>query len=182
MVTKLPVKNKENTYVLLDEDILQDLRDDPELKRKAFIEKLSLHSRSGYVYFQRYLSYKQFPKYETVYLHKLIAERYLEKPIADKKLFVRFIDGDPLNVQLANLEWAQMKTIRREMKGTSSTGFRGVTKDRGRFRAVIYVGDKKHDLGFFSYAEDAAEAYNEKSRELFGETGSLNVIDGGNSK
>lgn len=182
MVAKLPIKNRENTYVLLDGNVLQDLSEDPELKRKAFIEKLSLHSRSGHIYFQRYLSYKHLPKYETVYLHKLIAERYLEKPITDKKLFVRFIDGDPLNVQLSNLEWVQMNTIRREMKGTSATGFRGVTKDRGRFRAVLYVEDKKYDLGFFSYADEAAEAYNEKSRELFGETGGLNEIERDNSK
>ena len=58
----------------------------------------------------------------------------------------------------------------------SKTGYRGVTKEKSRFRAVIYHERKAHNLGFFDTAEEAAKAYNKKSIELFGKTGSLNEI------
>ena len=94
-----------------------------------------------------------------------------------KKLFVRFIDGDVLNVTLDNLEWVTMNTLRRQMKNfKSKSGYRGVTKEKNRFRAVIYHERKAHNLGFYDTAEEAAKAYNKKSRELFGETGSLNEV------
>jgi hypothetical protein len=59
---------------------------------------------------------------------------------------------------------------------TSKTGYRGVTKEKNRYRAVIYHERKAHNLGFFDTPEEAAKAYNKKSLELFGETGSLNDV------
>jgi hypothetical protein len=58
----------------------------------------------------------------------------------------------------------------------SRSGYRGVTKEKNKFRAVIYHDRKAFNLGFYDSAEEAAAAYNKKSIELFGKTGSLNVI------
>lgn len=176
MVAVICIRNRPDTQVLIDEGVLNDLKNDQHLSEIGFLDNLMKHS-NGYPYFQRYRSYKESPKYETIYLHKLIAERYLKKPETTKKMFVRFIDGNLLNVQLNNLEWVTMNTMRRDMKGRSTTGYRGVTADRGKYRAVLYVGDKKYDLGFFDEAVEAAKAYNDKSIELFGVTKGLNKID-----
>ena len=177
MAVKIPVTNKKESYVLLDDEVHKELQGDSKLQSIKFLSNLRMHSH-GYAFFQRYLSAEARPKYETIYLHKYVAEKYLPKPTSDKKLFVRFIDGNPLNVQLENLEWVTMSVLRRNMKGSSpTTGYRGVTLDRGRFRVAIYEGGKKHDLGFFDDVVEAAKAYNKKSLELFGETASLNPIN-----
>lgn len=177
MTVKVPLSNKPELSVELDEEIFEELSKDERLTSLKFFDNLRRHS-NGYAFFQRYISHKASPKYETIYLHKLIAERYIERPKTDKKLFVRFINGNVRDVRLRNLEWVTMNTLRRNMNYSSgTTGYRGVTIDRGKFRAVIYNGDKKYDLGFFEVAEEAAKAYNEKSIELFGVTNGLNKVD-----
>ena len=175
MAITVPIPSRPHVEIILDEQVYDDLKKDKHLTQIGFFDKLLQHS-NGYAFFQRYRSYKESPKYETIYLHKLIAERYIKKPATSKRLFVRFIDGNVRNVQLSNLEWVTMNTLRREMKGTSSTGFRGVTRDRGRYRVVIYHEDKKYDLGFFDNLMEAAKAYNAKSVEMFGLTKGLNDV------
>jgi hypothetical protein len=61
-------------------------------------------------------------------------------------------------------------------KNKSITGYRGVTKTKGKFRAILYDGATRYDLGLYMTAEEAATAYNEKSIALFGKTKSLNKI------
>ncbi|MFM1874413.1 MAG: hypothetical protein RL266_150 [Bacteroidota bacterium] len=176
MSVKVKLKNREDKYVVLDDKTYEDLQNDTYLSSIKFLENLRAHS-NGYGVFQRCITTKKGPVYETIYLHKHVAEKFVKKPKSERKLFVRFIDGDVLNVQLENLEWVTMNTLRRQMKNfKSKTGFRGVTKEKNRFRAVIYHERKAHNLGFFDTAEEAAIAYNKKSRELFGETGSLNRV------
>ena len=48
---------------------------------------------------------------------------------------------------------------------------------KNRYRAVLYDNKIRIDLGLFLTAEDAAEAYNKRSKELFGATKSLNKIE-----
>ena len=43
--------------------------------------------------------------------------------------------------------------------GASKTGYRGVTRSRGRFHAKIFQGGRRHYLGSFGTAEAAALAY-----------------------
>ncbi|MBI1289204.1 MAG: Pathogenesis-related transcriptional factor and ERF protein [Flavobacteriales bacterium] len=177
MVRKIPLSNRQEKYVVVDSTVYEDLLGDDRLASIEFLQKLRAHS-NGYAFFQRYKKKNEKQGYETIYLHKLIAEKYIAKPKTDKKLFVRFIDGDVLNARIENLEWVPMGTLRRNMKNRSSTtGYRGVTVDRGRFRAVIYSDGVKYDLGFFDVPEKAAMAYNEKSIELFGVTDGLNTFD-----
>jgi len=176
MSVKVKLKNREDKYAVLDDKVHKAIEDDKYLSSIKFLDNLRAHS-NGYGVFQRCITTKKGPVYETIYLHKYIAEKFVKKPKSDKKLFVRFIDSDVLNCQLENLEWVTMNTLRRQMKNfKSKTGYRGVTKEKNRFRAVIYHERKAFNLGFFDTPEEAAKAYNKKSRELFGETGSLNNV------
>ncbi len=176
MSVKVKLKNREDKYAVLDDKVHKAIEDDKYLSSIKFLDNLRAHS-NGYGVFQRCITTKKGPVYETIYLHKYIAEKFVKKPKSDKKLFVRFIDSDVLNCQLENLEWVTMNTLRRQMKNfKSKTGYRGVTKEKNRFRAVIYHERKAFNLGFFDTPEEAAKAYNKKSRELFGETGSLNDL------
>lgn len=176
MAVKVKLKNREDKYVVIDDNVHEEIEKNEYLASLNFLKNLRAHS-NGYGVYQRCITTKKGPVYETIYLHKYIADKYIEKPKSDKKLFVRFIDGDVLNVQLENLEWVTMNTLRREMKNfKSKTGYRGVTKEKNRYRAVIYHERKAFNLGFFDTAKEAAKAYNEKSIELFGKTGSLNDV------
>lgn len=177
MKANIALTNRPDKQVVIDQHIYDQLAADPKLKKLNFFNRLRAHS-SGYAFFQFYLKKVNDKQvYETIYLHKLIAERFVKRPASDKALLVRFIDGNKLNATLANLEWVTMPQLRRHMKGGSkATGYRGVTPDRGRYRAAVYHASTVHDLGHFDTPEQAALAYNRKSRELFGETKSLNVV------
>ena len=136
MSVKVKLKNREDKYVTLDQKTYDDIQNNEYLSSIKFLENLRAHS-NGYGVFQRCITTKKGPVYETIYLHKYLAEKFIEKPKSDRKLFVRFIDGDVLNVKLENLEWVTMNTLRREMKNfKSKTGYRGVTKEKSRFMSA----------------------------------------------
>ena len=78
------------------------------------------------------------------------------------------IDGNRSNNVLSNLRAADKQTnsANRELNKNSSTGYRGVTRIGSRFRATIGYKGIRHDLGMFSTALEAHEAYEAKSLEL----------------
>lgn len=183
MPEQIKLKNREDEYVVIDQKVLEDIQANEYLMSIKLLDNLRAHSH-GYAVFQRCITTKQGPIYETIYLHKYIAEKYCPKPKdTGKKMFIRFINGNPQDVRLENLEWTTMNLLRRQMPNYSGkAGFRGVTIDKGRFRAVIYDEKVPVNLGTFDTAEEAAEAYNKKSIELFGVTASLNIIPHPNNK
>ena len=155
MSVKVKLKNREDKYVVLDQKVFDEIEANEYLTSVKFLANLRAHS-NGYGVFQRCITTKKGPVYETIYLHKYVAEKFIKQPKSDRKLFVRFIDGDVLNVTLDNLEWVTMNTLRREMKNfKSKSGYRGVTKEKNRFRAVIYHERQAYNLGFFDTAEEA---------------------------
>jgi hypothetical protein len=83
------------------------------------------------------------------------------------------IDRDRANNSIANLRLATaQENIRNSgLRTDNSTGYRGVSLDKrsGRYRAYIYLDGKQKSLGYHSTAEDAAAAYNEAAKKLFGE-------------
>jgi hypothetical protein len=177
MSVKIKLKNREDEHVIVDEASLNDIKANPYMVSIKLLENLRAHS-NGYAVYQRCITTKQGPVYETIYLHKYIAEKFCKKPEDQgKKLFVRFVNGNVLDARIENLEWVTMNTLRRQMKNfTSKSGFRGVTQEKDKYRAVIYFQRKAINLGFFKTAEEAAAAYNKKSKELFGDTASLNKL------
>ncbi len=175
MVYKVKLKNSDK-HVLMSEDAYEYISNHLYLKEMNFLQNLRLHS-NGYAFFQKNHPIKDGYRNETIYLHRFIAEKFIEKPESTSRLFVKIKNGNPLDCRLNNLDWVPFsKVIRGTSKTRSKTGYRGVHKEHNRFRAVLYDHGTRHDLGYFESAEDAAEAYNTKSRELFGETKSLNKI------
>jgi hypothetical protein len=177
MLYKVKLKNADQ-YVIISGEAYEFIEQNEYYKAINFLDNLRLHS-SGYVFYQRNYPFKDGYKNVTIYLHKMIAEKFVDKPEAEKRLFVRIKNGNPLDCRIKNLEWATMSELRRnQKKHNNKTGFRGVVQvSKKTFRAVLYTSNQRYDLGLFNSAEEAAEAYNKKSEELFGKTKSLNKVD-----
>jgi AP2 domain len=90
-------------------------------------------------------------------------------------------DGDGLNNQRSNLRPATkaLNNANRGLPRNSTSGFKGVhrLKVGARFQAYIRIGARRHHLGTFGSAEDAAKAYDWAARRLFGEYARLNFPD-----
>ena len=56
----------------------------------------------------------------------------------------------------------------------NTTGYKGVSKDRRRFRANIYVDGKQRCLGTFDTPEEAAHVYDVAAVTYFGEFAKIN--------
>ena len=166
-----------NDLAIVDEESYNFIKNNLELTRIKFIKNLRRHA-SGYAFFQKHWKQEDgTTKCQTIYLHKLIAETFLERPEQTTKLYVRFNNGNPLDCRMENLEWTTLaNVIRNTNKTTNKFGYRGIVQDRDKYRAVIYHERKPIRLGVFKTAEEAAEAYNKKSIELFGHTRSINEI------
>lgn len=175
MLYKVKLKNADD-HVLLDDKVYEWLTTDPYLSRMDLIKNLRRHS-SGCAVFQK--TWKKADggfKTETIYLHKLIAERYLSKDKSGKRNLVGAKNGNKLDCRLENLVYRSRAAASRKRKTSSKVGYTGVYKENNRYRAVISVNRKSVHIGMFSTAEEAALAYNKKSRELYGDEGKINVI------
>lgn len=84
---------------------------------------------------------------------------------------------DGLDNRKANLRWATQSsnTCNRDLP-IGKTGYRGVWKNGNGFTARINKNKKRHHLGQFSTAAEAAAAYNEAAKKLHGEFAMLNPI------
>jgi hypothetical protein len=161
---------------MLDDHVYEWLSSDPYLCRIDFIHQLRLHS-SGCAFFQK--TWKKADgryKTETIYLHKIIAERFLTHTKDDKRRLVGARNGDKLDCRLENLIYRSRSTASRQRKSSSHTGYTGVYKENNRYRAVISISGKSVHIGMFDTAEEAASAYNKFSREMYGEEGKINRI------
>jgi hypothetical protein len=140
------------------------------------VDNLRKHS-SGCVVFQK--TWKK-PEggyaIETIYLHKLLAEKFLNENRSNVKKLVGAKNGDKLDCRLDNIIWRSRSVASRQRKTSSKVGYTGVYQENKRYRAVISINRKSVHLGMFDTPEEAADAYNKKSKELFGEEGKLNKI------
>lgn len=176
MLVKLYLKNSPRT-VVVDDFVYEFITKDPYLKELNFEHNLREHS-SGRAVFQK--SWKQSDgtyKTTTIYLHKIIAEQFVDKEESGEGSLIMIKNGNPLDCRVDNLCWSNRATIQRNTKKThNKTGYIGVYKSHKKFLSRIYVDRKPIDLGRFETPEEAALAYNKKSIELFGKTRNLNKI------
>ncbi len=175
MLYRVKLKNAEES-VLLDSDVYEWLTSDPYLTKIDFINNLRRHS-SGCAVFQK--TWKKSDgtfKTETIYLHKLIAEKYLASTKTPKDNLVGAKNGNKLDCRLDNIVYRSRSISSRKRKASSRSGYTGVYHENNRFRAVISINGKSVHLGMFNTAEEAALAYNKKSRELYGDNGKINII------
>lgn len=177
MIHRVKLKNAEQE-ALLDRRVYDALSQDAYLQELDFFANLRRHS-SGCVVFQKTFkddNHKKGYRTETIYLHKLIAERYLDHTRTDKRNLVGCRNNDKLDCRLENLEYRSRSVASRKRRSSSKVGYTGVYKEHNRYRAVISVDRRSVHIGMFSTAEEAAMAYNRKSRELYGSLGKINKI------
>jgi len=177
VIYKVKLKNSDD-MVLLDDHVYEALTTDPYLAKVNFVNNLRKHS-SGCAVFQK--TWKKADgnyKIETIYLHKLIAEKFLTDQRNGTRRLVGAKNGDKLDCRLENLTWRSRSIASRQRKTSSKTGFTGVYKEHNRYRAVISVDGKSVHLGMFDTPEEAAAAYNKESREMYGDEGKINKIKG----
>ncbi|HNE29580.1 MAG TPA: hypothetical protein PLW66_10445 [Saprospiraceae bacterium] len=178
MIYKIKLKNADDT-VLLDDHVFEWLSTDPYLVKVDLVNNLRKHS-SGCAVFQK--TWKKADgkfKTETLYLHKLIAEKFLSDQKQGKNRLVGAKNGNKLDCRVENLVYRSRSVASRQRKTTSGTGYTGVYREHNRYRAVISVKGKSVHIGMFDTPEDAAAAYNKVSREIYGEEGKINKIKGG---
>ena len=176
MLVKIKLKNADES-VIVDDYVFDYLTTDKYLSQMNFINNLRKHS-SGCIVFQK--TWKKADgkgyKTETIYLHKLIAEKYLIHLKTGIKNLAGTKNADKLDCRIENLQWRSRSVASRQRKTSSSAGYTGVYRENGRFRAVISYDKKSMHLGMFDTAEEAAETYNRKSKELFGDEGKINRL------
>jgi len=172
---KVKLKNADDV-VLLDDKVYEYLTTDPYLLQVDFVNNLRKHS-SGCAVFQK--TWKKADggyKTETIYLHKLVAEKFLNGGKTLDNNLVGAKNGNKLDCRLENLLYRSRSIASRKRKTSSRAGYTGVYKENNRFRAVISVNRRSIHIGMFATAEEAALAYNKKSRELYGDDGKINVL------
>jgi len=108
----------------------------------------------------------KFPdgRYRDVKLHRFIME-------VPPGLLVDHINGNHLDCRRRNLRICTTaeNTRNEPILKTNTTGFRGVSRKKNKYRAQICYMGKSIALGVYNTPEEAAYAYSRKARELFGE-------------
>ncbi len=130
-------------------------------------------TRSNVWYAVCSLYYRGF-KFTTLRMHRLICG-------VKNTTEVDHRDGNGLNNQRVNLRPAtrrqQLHNTKR--RGSSSSPYKGVHNDMGKWVARITVNDNMVHLGSYDRAEDAAYAYNKAALEYFGEFANINELPKG---
>lgn len=96
-----------------------------------------------------------------------------------KGMVIDHIDGNPLNNQKSNLRICtpqQNQFNQRKTRGVSK--YKGVSwyKNYKKWMAKIKFNGRTYNLGYFNTEIQAAKAYDEKAKEIFGEFANLNKV------
>lgn len=173
---QVKIKNATD-FVILDDLGFQYITKDEYMLSINLAENLRVHS-SGCIFFQKTikLSFSNY-KTTTIYLHKILAETFKLNDKTKINNLVGFVNGNKFDCRLNNLVFRSRAVASRNRKTSSSTGFTGVYKEHNKFRSVISIGGKSKHLGMFKTAEEAAKAFNEMSKMLYGDEGKQNKLD-----
>jgi len=112
-----------------------------------------------------------------IFLHRIIHERISPNENPDQ---VDHKDRNTLNCARANLRAATVSqnNANHEIRKDSQTGYKGVTFHNRNKNYVAYIRYNKQriHLGSFKTPEEAALAYNQSAKRLFGEFACLNEV------
>lgn len=106
-------------------------------------------------------------------MHRVVLERVLNRTLLSSEQ-VDHKDGSGLNNQRGNVRLAtrsQNQMNKGKRTTPSQSQFKGVTwhKRSRKWYAQIRLDQKQIYIGMFNSEEDAAQAYKDKAKELFGE-------------
>ncbi len=175
MKYKIKLKNADD-FVILDENVYEYLKGHEYYNKVKLLDNLRRHSSGCAVFQKTWKKAEGGYKTETIYLHKLVAETFLPDGKTAENKLVGAKNGNKLDCRLENLIWRSRAWASRQRKTTSKTGYMGVYKENKRYRAVISFKGKSMHIGMFDTPEQAAEAYNKKSWELYQDKGKQNKI------
>lgn len=133
---------------------------------REFRWRADFHNASGKPYVKATVEGPSRKK-TSIYMHRTIVK-------CPSQYKVDHRDNDSLNNQRPNLRVATHDQNNHNREGWSLSGYKGVSRDRSRFRARITIEGVEKTLGRFDSAVDAAVAYDEAAHELFGEFAWLN--------
>lgn len=117
------------------------------------------------------------------YVHRLVGSAFHLIDFNNPKQQIDHVDNNPRNNHLDNLRAAtsseNMAWGPKSTNSNNTSGFRGVCLDRRnkKWHARIMVNRKSKHLGYFEEKLDAARAYDEAARELFGEFAFSNLSE-----
>ena len=83
------------------------------------------------------------------------------------------LDNRKSNLRLATNSQNQMN---KELFKRTKSGYRGVFPQNGKWRVFISINRKRHNLGYFSTKEEAAQVYNQVAKKHHGEFAIFNVV------
>jgi len=149
------------------------------LKRKGndgrFLSQLK--DKHGYLYVKLCFNFKS----KNYYIHRLIAKCFIQNPLSLN--VVNHKDMNPLNNQIANLEWvtkAQNNQFRKKTLRKCSSRFKGVKFVKGKRRkhwmAEIKYNGQRINIGYFINEIDAAKAYNSEAIKYFKQFAYINEV------
>ena len=149
------------------------LVDDEDYGRASAFRWYAL-TNSGVVYATR--AYRDATKQKRMYLHHFVTG-------VDAATYIDHKNHNGLDCQKHNLRIAtnqQNQDNSRKQVGVSSQ-YKGVSwnKQKQRWKAAVWTTGKPIFLGWFKNEGDAARAYNEGAKTLFGEYSCANIIPEG---
>lgn len=155
------------------------------LKNNAHNKSVSANSSSKYKGVSFIKSYKKFRatiqhnniSYNIGDFHneEYAAVAYNLKAIELYGTFASINNIDDKIVQQYKKDYIDVANPNKKIKNTTST-FRGVSKSKNKWQAIIYQNYKHINLGLFDNEVEAAIAYNNKATELLGDKAKLNII------
>jgi len=113
-------------------------------------------------YIKILIDYNQYKAHQLAWLYN-----YGEFPDSS----IDHVNGNNSDNRICNLRLADKfeNAANRGIMKNNSSGFKGVTKSRNKWRAQINYKNKKYNLGFYETPELASFAYEQKAKELHGE-------------
>lgn len=149
------------------------------------VKSIQYYKRKGKI--EKILKFKKARGYHSVriptntrgkntYISHLVAKAFLLNP--NKLKYIDHIDRNTYNNCVSNLRWCsfQENLGNRGISKHNKSGYKGVHFSSGKWVAQICCNKKTYYLGFFNTSEEAALAYNKKSKELFGEFAYINKL------
>lgn len=112
-------------------------------------------------YIKLYINYKQYKAHQLAWLYL-----HGEYPIQS----IDHINGINHDNRICNLRLADKfeNAANRDVMKNNTSGFKGVTKSRDKWKAQINYKNIKYNLGIFETPELASIAYENKAKELHG--------------